>query len=103
MWVECGSKKTGGLKVANQEVKVFANLKNPAICVIELYKNFKSLRPVNAPDAFYLQPLRKPLPDHWYQPRPVGHNPLSETIKKLCRRVKGRRNIRLAMKLAVKN
>ena len=34
--------------------------------------------------VFYLLPLRKTLPNCWYQPRPVGHNPLSYTVQKLC-------------------
>ena len=66
-------------------MKVFANISNPKRCVLQLYQKYMSLRPANAPpDVFYLLPLRKTLPDCWYQPRPVGHNPLSHTVQKLC-------------------
>ena len=44
-----------------------------------------ALRPSNAPnDVFYLQPVRKVTPELWYQARPVGHNSLAKTVKKLC-------------------
>ena len=32
----------------------------------------------------HLQPVRKVTPELWYQARPVGHNSLAKTVKKLC-------------------
>ena len=89
LYTESGSKNhTGGLndrKVANKTVKIFGNLENPKRCVITLYKKYMSLRPKGAPsDVFYLKPLNNPLPDCWYTCRPVGHNLLSQTVKRLC-------------------
>ena len=44
-----------------------------------------NLRPFNALESvFYLQPLKNPSADCWYQARPVGHNVLSQTVKTLC-------------------
>ena len=44
-----------------------------------------TLRPTAAPkDVFYLQPLLRPRDDCWYQAKPVGHNKLSQTVKRLC-------------------
>ena len=88
VYTESGSKNnSGGLhhrKVQNKSVKVFANISNPKRCVLQLYQKYMSLRLANAPpDVFYLLPLCKTLPDCWYQPRPVGHNPLSHTVQKL--------------------
>ena len=34
--------------------------------------------------AFYLTPLKKLKDDIWYTNPPVGHNPLSQTVKRLC-------------------
>lgn len=43
-----------------------------------------SLRPSNAqPTAFYLQPLKTPNDKCWYSCKPIGHNPLSNTVRKL--------------------
>ena len=89
---ESGSKNnSGGIKdrkVQNKAVRVYSNVANPSRCVVTLYKKYMALRPANAPDdVFYLQPLRKPLPNCWYQPRPVGHNVLSKTVKKLTSKV----------------
>ena len=92
MYNEYGSKNNpGGLKGRkwkNKCVKVFPNLVNPDRCVIALYKKYTALCPPDAPlDAFYLHPLRKPKPTCWYQPKPVGHNILSKTVKKLTDKV----------------
>ena len=47
-----------------------------------------SLRPTYAPaDAFYLQPIMTPKGDNWYYSKAVGHNPLGETVKRLCSQV----------------
>ena len=35
--------------------------------------------------AFYLMPLKKPKNDISYSPVPVGHNTLSNTMKRLCK------------------
>ena len=88
-YVESGSKNnSGGLNerhLKNKSVKVFANEVNPDRCVIRLYKKYMALRPqVASADVFYLQPLKIARKDCWYQLRPVGHNTLSNTVKKLC-------------------
>ena len=89
LYSESGSKNNqGGLnhrKVLNKRVKIFANLCNPARCIVRLFKMFMSLRPANAPsNALYLQPLATPLESCWYQARPMGHNALAMTVKTLC-------------------
>lgn len=89
VYSECGSKNhTGGLKerrVTNKCVKVFSNTDELNKCPVALYTKYMSLRPHNAPtNALYLKPLQHPTNDCWYQPRPVGHNILSNTIKRLC-------------------
>ena len=44
-----------------------------------------TLRPNGfASNGFYLQPLKQPRKDCWYQSKPIGHNPLSQVVKKLC-------------------
>ena len=91
-YIECGSKNNpGGLderKVKNKSVKLFANSKDENRCAIRLYKKYMSLRPSNAPaDVFYLQPVRKVRSDYWYQARPIGHNVLGKTVKRLCNEV----------------
>ena len=51
-------------------------------------RSYMSLRPVDSPsDVLYLQPLRNPLSDCWYQPRAVGHNTLNQTVRRLCDKV----------------
>ena len=37
-----------------------------------------------ASNAFYLQPLKQPRKDCWYQSKPMGYNLLSQVLKKLC-------------------
>lgn len=45
-----------------------------------------SLRPPNATtQALYLQPLQNPSDNCWYANKAVGHNPLSNTVKKLIK------------------
>ena len=87
-YTESGSKNnSGGLRdrrVANKSVKVFENPDNRSMCVVTLYKKYMSLRPEEPKDVFYLQPLTRPRHDRWYQARPVGHNKLSQTVKRLC-------------------
>ena len=92
LYTECGSKNhTGGLrerKVTNKSVKIFADEENPKRCVVRLFKKYLALRPDDAPvDAFYLTPLKAPLPSCWYISKPVGHNTLSKTVKKLCSKI----------------
>ena len=89
LYSERGSKNNAGgfqeRKVTNKTVKIFGNKEDPKRCVVELYKKYMSFRPVDAPpDAFCLQPVAKPSPDQWYLSRPVGHNTLNETVKRLC-------------------
>ena len=92
LYSEHGSKNhSGGLKerkVANKSVKVFANIEEPQKCPVRLYSKYMSLRPYSArKDVFYLQPLQNPVADCWYQSKPVGHNTLTQTVKRLCAKV----------------
>ena len=89
LYTESGSKNhTGGLnqrKVANKVVEAFANLQNLTRCIVRLYEKYMALRPDDAPSStFYLQPIKRPRPNCWYQSRAVGHNHLSQTLKLLC-------------------
>ncbi len=93
VYTEFGSKNNnGGLhqrKVRNKSVKIFANTQHPERCVVGLFKKYMAMRPSDAPaDVLYLQPVKKPLPDRWYQCKPVGHNMLGQTVKRLCDNVK---------------
>jgi hypothetical protein len=91
-YTECGSKNNpGGLnerKVKNKSVKLFANRNDENRCAVRLFKKYMSLRPTNAPaDVFYLQPIRKVRSDCWFQARPIGHNTLGKTVKRLCDKI----------------
>lgn len=35
-------------------------------------------------DSFYLTPLKKPKGQIWYSKTPLGHNTLSQTVRRLC-------------------
>ena len=71
-------------KKAPKQVIHHANLANPQYCLIRLYKLYNDHCPANRPDnAFYLKPLEKPRPDCWYARTPVGHNMLSNTVRRL--------------------
>ena len=92
IYTESGSKnRSGGLKdrkVTNKSVKLFANDSDPTRCFVSLYKKYMSLRPTYAPaDAFYLKPIMTLKEDNWYYSKAVGHNPLCETVKRLCSQV----------------
>ena len=81
----------GGLvdrKVKPKQVVAVANINNPERCVVRLFLKYISKRPVGAPDtAFYLQPLSKYDNSVWYSRKPVGHNKITSTVKKLCAQV----------------
>ena len=88
LYTESGSKNhLGGLrdrKRENKSVKIFANQDNLDRCVMRLYTKYRSLRPMNAPaDIFYLKPLINPSPECWFSSKPVGHNLLTKTVKRL--------------------
>lgn len=92
VYTESGSKnRQGGLKerqLSNKSIKYFANDAVPSRCGVRLYKKYMSLRPPDAPrDIFYLKPFPEPRSHCWYYPRPVGHNVLNQTVKKLCSKV----------------
>ena len=79
----------GGLKARNVTPKVVyhhSNLDNPERCFVRMYKKYMSLSPPDAPaGSFYLKPASKPTSACWYSCRPVGHNPISVTVARLCR------------------
>ena len=78
----------GGLidrKVEPKQVVAIANIRNPEQCVARLFLKYISKRPEGAPDtAFYSQPLTKCENCVWYSKKPVGHNKIASTVKKLC-------------------
>ena len=95
LYTESGLKNhSGGLnqrKVSNKVVKAFANIEDPTRYIVTLYKKYMALRPNGfASNAFYLQPLKQPRKDCWYQSKPIGHNPLSQVVKKLCDMVRAK-------------
>ena len=79
----------GGLKARNVTPKVVyhhSNLDNPEQCFVRMFKKYMSLLPPDAPArSFYLKPASKPMSTCWYSCRPVGHNPISATVARLCR------------------
>ena len=79
----------GGLRGRNLSPKVVvhhANLDRPQYCFVRLFRKYRDLCPQDAPpDAFYLQPARNPTSTCWYSNRPLGHNPLSKTVGRLCK------------------
>ena len=90
LYTESGSKNnSGGLrdrKLKNKVVKIFENEEKPERCVLKLFIKYMSLRPPNATtQALYLQPLQNPSDNCWYANKAVGHNPLSNTVKKLIK------------------
>ena len=63
-----------------------ANLDRPQHCFVRLFRKYCDLCPQDAPpDAFYLQPARNPTSTCWYSNRPLGHDPLSKTVGRLCK------------------
>ena len=77
----------GGLHQRNvgpKIVKAFSCESEPSRCIIETYKLYAKLRPLNGKcKAFYLQPLTKYTTEQWYSDTPVGHNSLTTMIKGL--------------------
>ncbi|KAK3095913.1 hypothetical protein FSP39_020748 [Pinctada imbricata] len=67
--------------------EIFANLLNPARCVVNVYKKYASVRPhgldaKNAP--FYLTPLLKMKPgEPWFYGFNCGHNKIATFMKKM--------------------
>ena len=53
-------------------------------CFMRLFEKYRSLCPSDA-TSFYLQPARNPSAACWYSNNPLGHNPLSTTVAKLCK------------------
>lgn len=84
LYTESGSKNhSGGLnqrKVSNKVVKAFANTEDPSRCIVALYRKYMALRPHG--NAFYLQPLKQPRKDCWYQSRPMGHT--NHSLRRTC-------------------
>ena len=53
---------------------------------MNLYKLYKTKCPKDRPEhAFYLQPLKSPTADCWYNTVPIGHATLAGTIARICR------------------
>ena len=79
----------GGLRGRNITPKVVyhhANQENPERCFVRLYNKYMALSPPDAPaDAFYLQPAKSPTSTCWFAKQPLGHNPLGNTVARICR------------------
>ena len=89
LYTEDASKNNpGGWKIAPKQVTHSANVDDPDQSFIGLCKKCNSLCPtVNQPkDVFYLAPLQWPRQECWYDCKPVGHNPLGNTVRRLCRK-----------------
>lgn len=73
-------------KLQPKRVIHHANTDNPSRCLVRLYESYVKHWPKERKtNAFYLTPLKKPREDGvWYSSTPVGHNPLSQTVKRLC-------------------
>lgn len=79
----------GGLhhrKLSAKKVHHYENKDCPQRCFIRLFKSYTSHRPTGdiKDDAFYLTPIRNPKTNVWYTCTPVGHNTLTNTMKRIC-------------------
>ena len=79
----------GGLshrKIKPKQVTYYPNKKNPQRCLLRLLRVYLRHRPTECDDSFYLTPLRKLKGNVWYSKVPVGHNTLSKTVGRLCKK-----------------
>ena len=82
---------SGGLaqrKIAPKQVTHHANDSNPSRCFVKLFKQYRDHCPPLAQrktSAFYLTPIKKPKSAIWYSVTAVGHNTLSQTVRRLCK------------------
>ena len=75
-----------GRKITPKVVLHHQNLDNPQRCFVRLFKMYRQMCPADAPpDAFYLQPSKKPSSSCWYTKSPLGHSSLSTTVARLCK------------------
>ena len=90
LYVEDVSKNNqGGLKGRKnkaKEVTHYDNKENPSRCPVRIFKVYNSLCPSDRPEnALYLQPLKKPRAGCWFSAKPLGHNPLDNMVKQMCK------------------
>ena len=72
-------------KCSQRKLYTISNEDNPARCLVNLYQKYIQHGPKERKTTeFYLKPLKKPKDEVWYSNTPVGHNPLSQTVKRLC-------------------
>ena len=72
--------------MASKQVVHHKNTDNPARCPVRLFKLYNSLCPKDRPaNAFYFQPLKKPKQDCWFYAKPLGHNPLNNIVREMCK------------------
>ena len=68
----------------NEEVALHGSC--PQRCLLRLFQVYLRHRPTECDDTFYLTPLWKPKGTVWYSKVPVGHNTLSKTVGRLCKK-----------------
>ena len=69
-----------------KQVVHHSNTSNPSRCFVQLFKKYCQHCPTKRKTtAFYLTPLKKPKGNIWYAQAAVGHNTLSQTVKRLCK------------------
>ena len=80
----------GGIKGRKSKPKVVVhheNATNPSRCFVNLYKLYQSKCPKDRPNqAFYLQPLKNPTNDCWFNTVPIGHVTLAGTVARICKK-----------------
>ena len=80
----------GGTKDLNIHPKIvnaYANLENPASCVVSIYETYLSHRPSHDPKYshdLYLHPLKRYTEHVWYSCQPLGINTLQQVTLKLA-------------------
>ena len=75
-----------GTKNRSKEVIHHSNEENPFRCPVRLLKLYNKLCPKDRPEnAFYPQPLRKFKDDCWFSVKPLGHKPLNNMVREMCK------------------
>ena len=81
----------GGLKHRRVEAKTvdaYENTKNPERCIIRIYEEYISHRPVSdkCSPALYLRPLKDTKKKTWYSCQAWGIHQITRTVTRLCKK-----------------